>query len=97
MKDFLLNDPGDIDFSGGDLKIGVSDLQHQEHIIVAQKGEIKQKPDAGVGIENYINSNEIDGMVRELRSEFEKDGMNVNEISFDEETGQLNYDAKYNS
>lgn len=97
MKDFLLNDNNDVDFGSNDLKIGVSDYQHQQHILIAQKGSLKEFPTRGVGIENYLNDGEIDEMVREIRSEFEQDGMSVNEISFDEQTGELNYDANYNS
>ncbi len=95
MKDFLLNSNGDLDISGGDLHIGFSDLQHQEHILIAQKGSLKELPDRGVGIENFLNDSEIDEMVLEVRSEFEKDGMTVNKIKYSEETGNLDYEANY--
>lgn len=97
MKDFLLNRYGDLDLSNGDLHIGYSNLQHQEHILIAQKGTLKQYPDRGVGIEDFVNESEIDEMVSEVRAEFQKDGMNVTRIKFIEETGQFDYDANYPS
>lgn len=95
MRDYLLDDTGDILISNNDLQTGFSDLQHQEHILIAQKGSLKEFPDRGAGIENFINDSEIDEMVSRVRIEFEKDGMTVEEINYNEQTGELNYDAKY--
>lgn len=95
MIDYLLDDTGDILISNNDLQTGFSDLQHQEHILIAQKGSLKEFPDRGAGIENFINDSEIDEMVSRVRIEFEKDGMTVEEINYNEQTGELNYDAKY--
>lgn len=55
-KDFLSNIDGDLSILNGDLEIGFSDEQHQEDILVAFKGDYKQYPLIGVGIENYLNS-----------------------------------------
>lgn len=95
MKDLVLNDNGDLGIANNDLQIGFSDLQQQEHILVAQKGSVKEFPDLGVGIENFINDSDIDGLLSEVRAEFEKDGMTVTKIDYNENDGQLNYDAKY--
>lgn len=95
MIDLLLNETGDLATVNGDLQLGFSDLQHQEHILIAQKGSIKEFPDLGVGIQNYINDSDIDGLLSEVRAEFKKDGMVVTKIEYDENEGQLNYDAKY--
>lgn len=98
MKDLLTStSTGDIQISGGDLVLGLSNAQHQEHLLIAQRGSIKQFPEAGVGIINYINEGDIDVMLREIRYQFEKDGMAVESISFDPNTGKLTHDAKYNS
>ncbi len=95
MKDLILNDNGDLGFVNNDLQIGFSDLQHQEHILIAQKGSLKESPDAGVGMQNYDNDSDIDGMLSEVRAEFEKDGMDVSRIEYNEQTGELSYDANY--
>jgi len=95
MKDLLLDTNNDLILNNADLNIGVSDGQHQEHLLIAQKGSVKQFSDTGVGIENYLNESEIDAMLREVRYQFEQDGMAVNEVSYDEQQGKLNHDAKY--
>lgn len=95
MKDLLLNSTGGLVIVNNDLAIGFSDLQHQEHILISQKGSLKEFPDRGVGIENFINGSEIDEMLNSIKVEFEKDGMTVTRIDFNEQTGDLDYDAKY--
>ena len=95
MTDILTDSGGDIEISNGDFICGFSDLQHQEHLLVAQKGDIKEKPGVGVGIENFINGSDMDGFLSEVKSEFIKDGMTVNKLDFNEATGDLNYDANY--
>lgn len=96
MKDFLVNtETGDLKISNKDLVVGWSNDQHHEHLLIAQKGSIKQFPDTGVGIENFLNDSGIDEMLREIRFQFEKDGNNLKELSFNEQTGDLKYDADY--
>ncbi len=95
MKDFLKDDLGDMAIVDGDFAVGISDYQHEEDLLIAQKGDFKQFPDVGVGIEDFINESDIDGLLDAVRSEFTKDGMTVSNISFDEQTGNLNYDASY--
>ena len=96
MNDILTdNVTGDLIFKDGDLVIGFSDFKHQEDLLIAQKGDYKQYPEIGVGIEDFINESDIDGLIDEVRKEFVKDGMRVENISFDEQTGKLDYDAVY--
>ena len=97
MKDLLLNEAGDLQLTGDDLVIGLSDEQQQEHILIGQKGSVKQFPDTCVGIENYINTSETTDMLREIRYQYEQDGMVVNTISYDEQAGKLTHDAEYQS
>jgi hypothetical protein len=98
MTDLQLNTTtNDLVLVNADLSIGISDGQQQECLLIAQKGSVKQFPDAGVGIENYLNESEIDDMLREIRFQFEQDGMVVNQLDYNEQTGQLNYDANYTS
>lgn len=94
MQD-ILTDGGDLGVQGGDLLIGFSDLQHQEHLLIAQKGMYKQYPDVGVGIENFLNDSEIDDMLDMVRTEFVKDGMTVTKLLYNEETKDLDYAANY--
>ncbi len=95
MKDFLLNNTGDLKTVDGDFACGYSDLQQQEHILVAQKGSFKENPNRGVGIEDFLNESEIEEMLSMIVVEFERDKMKVAKIDYNEAQGELNYDAKY--
>ena len=95
MKDLLLDSGGNLVIENNDFKIGTSDLQHQEHILIGQKGCLKEFPDRGVGIENFLNGEMIDEMLNMIKIEFEKDGMTVDKLSYNEQTGQLDYNANY--
>ena len=95
MKDFLLNDNGDLLIKNNDLQIGFSDLQHQEHLLIAHKGSVKEFPNVGVGVENFLNDSDVDGMLSEVRAQFEGDGMTVSKLDYNEETGEIIYDANY--
>ncbi|GAA4271625.1 hypothetical protein U6A24_13650 [Aquimarina gracilis] len=78
MKDFLIEE--DIIIEEGDFKIGESDQQHISHILLAQKGEYKEHPLLGVGIERYLKGDNTINRLR-LEAEVEKqltyDGFNV--------------------
>ena len=41
MDDFLLDNDNDVIIKNGDFVIGDATLQHQNHILLAQKGEFK--------------------------------------------------------
>lgn len=98
MNDILTTGAdGDLAIDNGDLIVGYSDFQHQEHLLVAQKGQYKQNPDVGVGVESFLRDSEIDLMLNEVRNQFFKDGMNVKAVAYDEQTGQLTFDADYNN
>ncbi|MGJ1244295.1 MULTISPECIES: hypothetical protein [Sphingobacterium] len=83
MQDFLIDD--DILIQGGDLVIGNSDRQHQKHILIAQKGEYRQFPELGVGINNILSGEDATKMLIEAKRNFEYDRMKVKELRFTEE------------
>jgi hypothetical protein len=97
MNDILLNSDADLKTNAGDFVTGRSNEQHQEHLLVFQKGALKDKPEIGVGLENYLMGDDVDGMLREARYQFENDGMTVNSIAFDDLLNNLDYDADYKS
>lgn len=96
MNDIIIKG-GDLETANGDFVTGYSNEQHQEHLLVFQKGSLKGDPECGVGIENYLRDTEIPDMVREIRHQFERDGMNVNSVVYDEEQYKLSFDANYKS
>lgn len=96
MEDVLLDiETADLQTSGGDLVTGYADEQHQAHLLVFQKGALKEAPEVGVGLESYLMGDDVDGMLREVRFQFEKDGMTVDAVVFDNLLNDLSYDAKY--
>jgi hypothetical protein len=96
MVDLLIT-AGDLSILDQDFKFGFSDEQHQEHLLIAQKGSVKQFPETGVGIENYLLADDVNAMLREIRHQFQADGMQVLSVTYDENTHALTYDAGYSS
>ena len=95
MIDILLDSTGDIALSNGDFVLGRSNEQHQELLLRATKGSYKESPDVGVNIESFINDSE-ELLEQAVNTEFIKDGMVVKvSAKYDEQTGQLSYDADY--
>jgi len=93
MKDFRLNENGDLAIVNGDFVIADATSQHQEHIIVAQKGEYKEFPEIGVGIENMVLDENPRKILTQIRRNFEYDGMKVNSLDFTEDS--IIIDAPY--
>jgi hypothetical protein len=94
MTDILLNKTGDLDIQNGDIVIDYSDNQHQEHILLANKGDYKEFPELGVGINNMLNEDDFLPFLIEAKKNLQYDGMRINNIKF-EENGNLNIDGYY--
>lgn len=94
MRDYKQNSAGDLDFSSGDLVITESTGQHQRDLILADKGHLRNAPQAGVGTVDYLQDNASDDYLRRVRMEFTADGMNVKKIESGP-TGTLLIDAEY--
>lgn len=94
MDDFLLDENNDLIIKNGDLAIGNATLQHQNHIILAQKGEFKNAPEIGVGILTQLNNENPRELLSEIRKNFEYDGMRVNTLKV-ATNGNLLIDAEY--
>jgi len=75
----------DLEAVNGDFAT-VSDLkqedQHQEHILIANKGDYFLDPLIGLGIESRINSplNAVE-LEKDIRTELERDGYRVNVVN----------------
>jgi hypothetical protein len=78
----------------GNLKIGNSDQQHQALLLLLDKGSLKENPDAGVGAFKYLEAEQAAAFLREVRMQFANDGMQINQIVFD--NNKLLIDAPYN-
>ncbi|MCO5229612.1 MAG: hypothetical protein M9958_00510 [Chitinophagales bacterium] len=93
MKDVLFNDIGDLDVFDGDFNIGDSTVQNQSLLLQSQKGELKQYPITGVGINNFLLDENKNDLYREIRREFVRDGIKLNSITIDKES--ILIDAHY--
>ena len=94
MKDVLLDENSDLKIVNGDLVIGVSDDQHKNLLLLCNKGDFKEHPDACVGIENYLEDEDPAALLREIKAQYSADGMNVSSIKIME--GKIHIDAAYN-
>ncbi len=78
MIDFLLDESFDLAFAGGDLVTGESTRQHQQLLVLIEKGELREFPTRGVGAASWLNDDvqfgDFNGAVKR---EFEADGMTV--------------------
>jgi hypothetical protein len=94
MNDILLDTDGDLSIVNGDFDIGFSDNQHQEHILLANKGEFKEHPEIGVAIHAMIGDDDYTDMLIEIKKNLEYDGMKIKNVRFDE-NGNLDIDGYY--
>ena len=93
MRDIQLDTSFDLVIKNGDFSVGESTQQHQQCLLLAEKGSYKQYPTVGVGIATYLKDDSPSDLLREIRIQFSKDGMNVNSLGF--EQGKLRIDAPY--
>ena len=77
MRDFKQLADGDIDLSGDDFVFVESTQQNLKDIVAARKGEMKHAPDRGVGIEDFLNDESPEDLLREIRRQINKDGARI--------------------
>lgn len=78
--DIKYNEIGDIDISSGDIQYVSGTEQHKFTILLSNKGEIKQIPNVGVGIENYIFDENPSSLLREIRRQCERIGIKIEKV-----------------
>ena|ERR1022692_3067775 len=79
--DFILGSDFDLVIENGDFKVDESTLQHQQLLLLANKGEIKQSPTDGVGINNYLlEDGGVDDLKHVIQEQFEGDGMEIHSM-----------------
>ena len=75
MQDFGIDSGNDLAIKNGDFTIVTSDLDHISDIIDFNQGELKEYPEIGVGIINYLNSTgKQQELNRKIRLMLESDG-----------------------
>ena len=78
---------GDLSFdSNGDFAIGENATrQHQGHTMIAAKGDLRQSPQAGVHLAEFLNSEGLDitETQAEIELQLELDGQRVDKVIVD--------------
>ena len=92
-RDILIDENYDIRFSGADLAIGDSTLQNKALLMKCHKGELKEHPYTGAGIDDMVNDDDTSFWRHRLREERRRDGMTVRKIDIKGE--KLNVVAEY--
>jgi hypothetical protein len=95
VYDIALGADFDLIIKDGDFLVKESTEQHQQLLPLADKGQFKQSPTTGVGIDSYLNDEASpDDIRRDIQEQFESDGMTIANIKV---AGyeSLNIDAYY--
>lgn len=95
LTDILCDDNGDLVCSGGDLVLGASTLQHQADLLEASEGEYKQSPTTGVGLSSFLNDEDPREMIRKIRMQFDRDGIMISALSYNQVNGTFNIKAAH--
>ncbi len=91
--DILLDQSFDLLTGDGDFVAGEATRQHQSLILLTEKGENREFPSRGVGIQTYLLDEQAGSPNALIKREFEADGMTVEAIRG---TGwNLTTEAKY--
>lgn len=90
MKDFLIDESGDLRIENGDFVIGTSDGQNQNILLVCEKGDFKENPQVGVGLGQYLESDTGDDLIAEIRRQFVADGLTIDKLSITSKQFELN-------
>lgn len=64
----------------GDMTLGVSDLVHQQHLLMAAKGQYKAFPEVGIDLAQLLNSENVTEALIEAKKQLIYDGMSVNSV-----------------
>lgn len=93
MKDFRLDFDAKTLFQGGDIRTGETDDQNKRLLIECEKGSFKEFPATCVGAATFLESEDAAAFIREVRTQFQSDGMTVRKIGIQE--NKLITDASY--
>lgn len=94
MNDLILDTDYDLKIANGDLVAGESTQQHQALLILIEKGELREFPTRGVGVQSWIIDDVNFGDLNaEVKRQFELDGMKV--LSLKGKNANLQIEAYY--
>jgi hypothetical protein len=94
MTDIILDENYQVAINNGDFIIDVSDVQQQNLLLICDKGDWKESPTVCVGVQRWLNDDEPEDLLAEIKKEFQRDGMTVNDLTLTDDK-ILNVDANY--
>jgi len=94
VMDIGLTSNGDLLIADGDLVIQECTAQNQRELILLNKGDIKENPEACVGAINYLNGKNVNALPQAIAMQFAQDGMRVKSVILSA-TGEITTDAYY--
>lgn len=80
-RDIQQTTDGDIKLLAGDIVWGEASLQHQRDILLQRKGDSHMHPEVGVGLEDWIDDDKPEQLLREISKQFTADGMTIISLS----------------
>ncbi|EAY26091.1 hypothetical protein [Microscilla marina] len=89
--DVLLSEvDGDLAFENGDFALGDATVQHQAHHLVANKGDLRATPQAGVGLHIFLGdeNRDLSEMRAEIELQLELDGQTIESVRIDLTQGE---------
>lgn len=97
MIDILLDTDFDLKIAGGDFVVGESTRQHQQLLLLIEKGELREFPVRGVGAQSWLLDDiQAGDFAAAVKREFEADGMKVLLVK-SSAAGNLQIEASYGS
>lgn len=81
MNDISLTAGEDLLIASSDFTIVESTSQHQQELLLTGKGDWKENPLAGVGIDEYFDDEGAQNIIRAIAQQFMADGMEVLDLN----------------
>jgi len=92
--DYLLDEDFDLRIEDGDFISGESTTQHQDLLMMLNKGELRQFPKTGVGVVGFLNDDLLGDLYGEINTQFRADGMTVRKVVVTQD-GKVQVEAFY--
>lgn len=94
MQDIIVHrETDELIAEDGDFVVSNSDMQHKKHLLLWNKGAVKEHPTACVGAFGFLEAEDEGEFIKEVSRQYSGDGMNVQAISY--KNGKLNIVADY--